>query len=82
MKRFFIMYSNGMMEQCSTIDATIERQISTGVVSYVVDTEHGVVVGKVDKQVKSMPIPDANQTRENAEMHVSKTIDENQKSEK
>lgn len=46
MKRHLIYYSNGLLEQVSEINSTLERQVNSGIISFIVDTQMGTVFGK------------------------------------
>jgi hypothetical protein len=46
MKRHLIYYSNGLLEQVSEVNSTLEHQVDSGVISFIVDTQLGTVLGK------------------------------------
>lgn len=65
MKRFVISYSNGLMEQCSAIDRTIERQLTTRVVAWILDTQAGIVIAPNEKgEINQYPVPDVDEPQE------------------
>lgn len=46
MKRFVIFYGNGVLEQVSEMNSTLERQVNRGIINFVIDTKAGTVMGK------------------------------------
>jgi hypothetical protein len=46
MERHLIYYANGFLEQVSEMNSTLERQVNNGIISFIVDTQLGTVLGK------------------------------------
>jgi hypothetical protein len=46
MKRFVIFYGNGVLEQVSEMNSTLERQVNRGIINFIIDTKAGTVLGK------------------------------------
>lgn len=59
MKRYLINYSTGLMEQTGALDNTLMRQLANRVVSYIVDTQQGILTIANEKgEIGNYPIPD------------------------
>lgn len=48
MERHLIYYANGILEQVSEMNSTLERQVNNGIISFIVDTQLGTVLGKTN----------------------------------
>jgi hypothetical protein len=71
MKRHLIYYGNGFIEQASEINPTLERQVSNGIINFIVDTQKGTVFGKSNNpqlpaqwyDIPSAPEPEPDKTK-------------------